>query len=126
MRPHPTQFGARENTASSRQHDSRLEVNARRLQPDGRHLPLRDTAPTPTTSQTPPNEATVVTEKDQLLSVQDVAALLQVPVSWVYGRTRQRSTDRIPGFRLGKYWRFNRQDVTGWLAAKSTKLYPNA
>ena len=41
-----------------------------------------------------------------LLSIEDVAELLKVPVSWVYERTRRRSMDRLPGFRLGKYWRF--------------------
>ena len=50
-----------------------------------------------------------------LLTVQEVAELLQVPVSWVYERTRKRSLDRIPGFRLGKYWRFRESDVIAWL-----------
>jgi excisionase family DNA binding protein len=52
---------------------------------------------------------------DELLTVQDVAEILRVPVSWVYGRTRRRSTDRIPGFRIGKYWRFRRGDIEIWL-----------
>ena len=50
-----------------------------------------------------------------LLTVKEVAELLQVPVSWVYERTRKRSLDRIPGFRLGKYWRFRESDVLAWL-----------
>jgi excisionase family DNA binding protein len=41
-----------------------------------------------------------------LLTVEEVAELLKVPVSWVYEHTRKRGLDRIPGFRLGKYWRF--------------------
>ena len=52
----------------------------------------------------------------RLLTIQQVADLLQVPPSWVYGRTRTRSADRIPGFRLGKYWRFEKADVENWLA----------
>jgi excisionase family DNA binding protein len=52
---------------------------------------------------------------DRLLTVEEVAKLLQVPPSWVYGRTRQRSADCIPGFRLGKYWRFREADVLAWL-----------
>ncbi len=52
---------------------------------------------------------------ERLLSVEEVAELLQVPVSWVYERTRKRSLERIPGFRLGKYWRFRPEDVLGWL-----------
>jgi len=50
-----------------------------------------------------------------LLTVEEVAELLRVPLSWVYERTRNRSLDRIPGFRLGKYWRFREADVLAWL-----------
>jgi len=50
-----------------------------------------------------------------LLSVEEVAAILKVPPSWVYDRTRLRTKERIPGFRLGKYWRFRESDVLAWL-----------
>jgi excisionase family DNA binding protein len=50
-----------------------------------------------------------------LLTVEEVAALLKVPPSWVYDRTRMRTRERIPGFRLGKYWRFREGDVLAWL-----------
>ena len=50
-----------------------------------------------------------------LLSVEEVAELLQVPVSWVYERTRRRGRDRLPGFRLGKYWRFDEAELRAWL-----------
>src|SRR5712691_501102 len=50
-----------------------------------------------------------------LLTIEDVAEILKVPVSWVYERTRRRGADRIPGFRLGKYWRFREADVLAWL-----------
>lgn len=52
---------------------------------------------------------------DALLTLNEVAEFLRVPASWVYGRTRRRSSDRIPGFRLGKYWRFRQTDVLAWL-----------
>jgi excisionase family DNA binding protein len=51
----------------------------------------------------------------RLLTVEQVADLLQVLPSWVYSRTRSRAADRIPGFRLGKYWRFRETDVLNWL-----------
>ncbi len=54
--------------------------------------------------------------KCELMTVQQVAELLQVPVSWVYGRLRKRSLEKLPGYRLGKYWRFDKQEVLGWLA----------
>jgi excisionase family DNA binding protein len=61
------------------------------------------------------NPATLTTPADSLLTVEEVAGRLKVPISWVYERTRKRGTDRIPGFRLGKYWRFREADVLAWL-----------
>jgi excisionase family DNA binding protein len=52
----------------------------------------------------------VIRDPRTLLTVEEVAELLRVPVSWVYERTRKRSLERIPGFRLGKYWRFRQAD----------------
>lgn len=54
--------------------------------------------------------------KCELMTVQQVAELLQVPVSWVYGRLRKRSLEKLPGYRLGKYWRFDKEEVLAWLA----------
>ncbi len=53
---------------------------------------------------------------DQLLTVQEIAGLLKVPVSWVYGHLRKRCTDRLPAYRLGKYWRFRGDEVLAWVA----------
>ena len=55
----------------------------------------------------------------RLLTIGQVSELLQVPVSWVYGRTRGRSANRIPGFRLGKYWRFDETEIRGWLSRQA-------
>lgn len=57
----------------------------------------------------------IPTPKSMLLTVEEVAELLKVPVSWVYERTRQRGLNRLPGFRLGKYWRFREAEVFAWL-----------
>jgi excisionase family DNA binding protein len=61
--------------------------------------------------------------EDTLLTVQEVATLLKVPPSWVHEHTRRDCNDRIPGFRLGKYWRFSEDDVAAWLAARRTTDY---
>jgi excisionase family DNA binding protein len=58
--------------------------------------------------------------KCELLTVRQVAELLQVPVSWVYGRMRKRSLERLPAYRLGKYWRFDREEVLAWVARHQT------
>lgn len=51
----------------------------------------------------------------RLLTVEEVAALLHVPVSWVYGRMRKRSLERLPAYRLGKYWRFREDAIFAWV-----------
>jgi predicted DNA-binding transcriptional regulator AlpA len=56
--------------------------------------------------------------EDTLLAVHEVAQILKVPPSWVYEHTRERYSDRISGFRLGKYWRSTEADVLAWLAAR--------
>jgi excisionase family DNA binding protein len=52
---------------------------------------------------------------ERLMTIKQVGELLQVPPSWIYSHTRRRVRDRIPGFRLGKYWRFKEADVVDWL-----------
>ena len=51
----------------------------------------------------------------RLLTVQEVADLLQVPRSWIYQRTRRRGADRLPHIKLGKYIRFEEDAVLAWL-----------
>jgi|GEM_PF-2402542 excisionase family DNA binding protein len=61
-----------------------------------------------------------------LLTVEEVAELLKVSVSWVYDRTRSRGVNRIPGFRLGKYWRFQESEVLAWLERQQSGGRVNA
>jgi excisionase family DNA binding protein len=69
---------------------------------------------------------TAGTVNASLLTVEEVAEMLKVPVSWVYERTRRRASDRIPGFRLGKYWRFRAADVLAWIERQRVGARPNA
>ena len=59
-------------------------------------------------------------EKSELLTVQQVAELLQVTRSWVYGRMRKRALERLPAYRLGKYWRFDKKEVLAWVSRHQT------
>ena len=52
---------------------------------------------------------------DELLTVDDVAAFLRVPKSWVYERTRRRGIERLPHVKLGKYLRFRLSEVAAYL-----------
>jgi excisionase family DNA binding protein len=54
----------------------------------------------------------------RLLTVQEVAALLRVPVSWIYGHVCKRSRERLPGYRLGKYWRFSEDEILTWVKCR--------
>lgn len=63
---------------------------------------------------------------ERLMTVEEVAELLQVPPSWVYAHTRERALTRIPGFRLGKYWRFREADVLNWLERQQDGAHSHA
>jgi len=50
-----------------------------------------------------------------LLTAQQVAALLGVPVSFIYDCTCRSTTDQIPRLKIGKYVRFDPDQVDLWL-----------
>jgi excisionase family DNA binding protein len=54
----------------------------------------------------------------ELLTVQEVAEMLRVPVSWVYARTRQTGPGTIPRLKVGKYVRLRLKDVLAWLESR--------
>ncbi len=54
---------------------------------------------------------------DRLLTAQEVAAILNVPTSWVYRAARGQE---IPSIALGRYVRFDRADITKWIAGQKT------
>lgn len=108
------QFDMSESPASDRRHGSRgLSQNI-----------LADACEVETVAQALPtgnaraarrHAATREEDSNELLNIQQVAAMLHVPVSWVYGRTRKRSAQRLPGIRLGKYWRFREEEIHRWI-----------
>ncbi len=57
----------------------------------------------------------VVPTGDELLTVEEVAQLLKVPLSWVYERCRERASDPLPHIKLGKYLRFSKSDLLLYL-----------
>ena len=129
--PDHAQFGVRKNPApSSRQHGLCLAADT-----NSENVPVNDilqsresrvmnssTKLKPPLHAAPMHAATAgeTLTQDRLMTVHEVADLLQVPVSWVYGRTRRRSAERLPGYRLGKYWRFDRDEVLAWVARHKT------
>lgn len=51
----------------------------------------------------------------ELITVNEVAAALRVPPSWVYERVRKRGKDRMPHLKVGKYLRFRLSEVRIWV-----------
>jgi excisionase family DNA binding protein len=47
-----------------------------------------------------------------LIGIKEMASKLDVPVSWLYSRTR---TNDIPPYKVGKYVRFVESEVWQWL-----------
>jgi excisionase family DNA binding protein len=137
MKPRDLQFVARKNPDSQRVHGLRLGLNSSsKEQPRGLgnaqaevrslsepriveafHLPLSEEA----------NETTGTggREPTRLLTVEEVASLLHVPVSWVYGRMRKTALERIPAYRVGKYWRFRAEEVMAWLRDSKRRPGPD-
>ena len=52
---------------------------------------------------------------DELLTVDELAAILKVPRSWIYQHTRKRGHERLPHLKLGKYLRFVESQVRSFL-----------
>jgi excisionase family DNA binding protein len=122
------QFDMRKNPASERRHGSRLAVGstANKSHRGAESLTSLAGGPCQNLTAAPiggssqgasPHAATGEGRSNDtcLLTVHEVAELLHVPVSWVYGRTRTRCTARLPGIRLGKYWRFREQEIHKWI-----------
>jgi excisionase family DNA binding protein len=57
-----------------------------------------------------------------LLNAEEAGRLLNVPASWVRGEAR---AGRIPAVRLGKYTRFDPDELTAWRRARSVGPRPN-
>jgi excisionase family DNA binding protein len=116
MKTRSTQFGVRENTASSRRHAPRLAFESRSTSRGTEEENLMGQFNDQ--SQAASKHAATVEETretGQLLTVHEVARLLNVPTSWVYERTRRRSSDQLPHVKLGKYLRFEETTIAEFI-----------
>jgi hypothetical protein len=128
MKSRPTQFRVREKTASSRRHAPRLAVDSY-LKPIGveERIPHRASPPFPDDASgtnapdlmhaASQSTATVDERRGErnFLTVHQVADLLQVPVSWVYERTRRHGPEQMPHFKIGKYLRFEERTLLDFI-----------
>ena len=51
----------------------------------------------------------------KLLTVDELASCLKVHKSWLYNRSRETGPGAIPRIKVGKYLRFQLEDVLEWL-----------
>ncbi len=57
----------------------------------------------------------------ELLTVDELSTKLKVPKSWIYSRTRQIGPGTIPRIKVGKYIRFEFEQVLDYLNAKQAE-----
>ncbi len=56
-----------------------------------------------------------VLKKDELVTLQDVASRLKVRPSFLYAPSRRKGPDPIPCVKVGKYLRYDLDEVREWL-----------
>lgn len=54
-------------------------------------------------------------DDESLLTPEDVARKFQVPITWVYGCIRGRTTHSMPHIKIGRYVRFEEDAVRKYL-----------
>lgn len=57
-------------------------------------------------------------EEYPLMTIKEVAQYLKLSVHTIYKLVEQ---GRLPGVKLGKQWRFRKEEVYNWLAKKMTE-----
>lgn len=57
-----------------------------------------------------------------ILTPDEVAARLKVPVSWVYEKSRTRCPNPIPCLRIGRYIRFDWTKILEWLESNCNRV----
>jgi excisionase family DNA binding protein len=57
--------------------------------------------------------------QENLMTVDELAAFLKVPRSWLYSRSRVAPDNGFPIVKVGKYLRFRKDEVLRWLSMDS-------
>ena len=66
-----------------------------------------------------PSQDSAMDSVDRLLTVDDLADYLDVPVATIYGWRYHRQGP--PGFRIGKHLRFRWSDIERWIEDRITQ-----
>jgi excisionase family DNA binding protein len=57
----------------------------------------------------------------EFLTVEEVAAYLRLPLSTVY---KLAQDNKLPGFKVGKHWRFRKEAFQEWIKGQENKKAP--
>ncbi len=52
---------------------------------------------------------------EDFITIDELAQKLKIKKSWLYSQTRMRGENTIPCLRVGKYYRFDFEEVVDWL-----------
>lgn len=58
--------------------------------------------------------------KAEFLTAEEVADCLRLPLSTVYKLVQDK---RLPGFKVGKHWRFRREAFQEWIKQQEKSLF---
>ncbi len=54
-------------------------------------------------------------EMDEFWTAEEVSNYLRIPQSTIYKLAQDKA---LPGFKVGKHWRFRRETILKWIKAK--------
>jgi excisionase family DNA binding protein len=57
----------------------------------------------------------------EFLTAEEVAEYLRLPLSTVYKLVQDK---RLPGFKVGKHWRFRKDAIQNWIKDQESKNEP--
>ncbi len=55
---------------------------------------------------------------EEFLTAEEVAEFLRIPLSTVYKLVQEK---RLPGFKVGKHWRFRTESIQKWVIEQEQK-----
>ena len=58
----------------------------------------------------------------EFLTAEEVAEYLRLPLSTVYKLVQDK---RLPGFKVGKHWRFRRDAFREWISQQESSSFSN-
>ena len=61
-------------------------------------------------------------EMDEFWTAEEVSNYLRIPQSTIYKLAQDKV---LPGFKVGKHWRFRRETILGWVKEKEKLVHEN-